>query len=61
MVLLKLGGAKVVLATVTSGDAMSATLGGLAVNGKFVILGIQPELIVDNSLLTLFEELGGPI
>src|SRR6266511_466540 len=29
--LLKLGGAKVVLATVTSGDAMSATLGGLGV------------------------------
>jgi D-arabinose 1-dehydrogenase-like Zn-dependent alcohol dehydrogenase len=30
--LLKLGGAKVVLATVTNGDAMSATLGGLSVN-----------------------------
>ena len=37
--LLKLGGAKVILATVTSGDAMSATLGGLGVNGKLVILG----------------------
>jgi len=37
--LLKLGGAKVILATVTNGDAMSATLGGLGVNGKFVILG----------------------
>lgn len=41
--LLKLGGAKVILATVTSGDAMSATLGGLAVDGKLVILGAAAE------------------
>ena len=41
--LLKLGGAKVVLATVTSADAMSATLGGLRVNGKLVILGAAAE------------------
>jgi D-arabinose 1-dehydrogenase-like Zn-dependent alcohol dehydrogenase len=41
--LLKLGGAKVVLATVTSGDAMSATLGGLGVDGKLVILGAAAE------------------
>ena len=39
----KLGGAKVVLATVTNGDAMSATLGGLSVNGKLVILGAAAE------------------
>jgi D-arabinose 1-dehydrogenase-like Zn-dependent alcohol dehydrogenase len=39
----KLGGAKVVLATATNGDAMSATLGGLAVNGKLVILGAAAE------------------
>ena len=37
--LLKLGGAKLILATVTSGDAMSAALGGLGVNGKLIILG----------------------
>lgn len=36
---LKLGGAKVILATVTNGEAMSAVLGGLAVNGKLVVLG----------------------
>jgi D-arabinose 1-dehydrogenase-like Zn-dependent alcohol dehydrogenase len=41
--LLKLGGAKVVLATVTNGDAMSAVLGGLAVTGKLVILGAAAE------------------
>lgn len=39
----KLGGAKVILATVTNGDAMSATLGGLGVNGKLVILGAATE------------------
>jgi D-arabinose 1-dehydrogenase-like Zn-dependent alcohol dehydrogenase len=41
--LLKVGGAKVVLATVTNGDAMSAVLGGLGVNGKLVILGAAAE------------------
>ena len=41
--LLKLGGAKVVLATVTNADAMSATLGGLGVNGKLIILGAAAE------------------
>jgi D-arabinose 1-dehydrogenase-like Zn-dependent alcohol dehydrogenase len=41
--LLKLGGAKVVLATVTNGDAMSATLGGLGVNGKLIMLGAAAE------------------
>ncbi len=37
--LAKLGGAKVVLATVTNGKAMSALVGGLGVNGKLVVLG----------------------
>jgi D-arabinose 1-dehydrogenase-like Zn-dependent alcohol dehydrogenase len=41
--LLKLGGAKVILATVTSGQAMTATLGGLGVNGKLMILGAAVE------------------
>jgi D-arabinose 1-dehydrogenase-like Zn-dependent alcohol dehydrogenase len=41
--LLKLGGAKVILATVTSGDAMSATLSGLGVSGKLIILGAAAE------------------
>jgi D-arabinose 1-dehydrogenase-like Zn-dependent alcohol dehydrogenase len=35
----KLGGAKVILATVTAGDAMAAALGGLGVNGTFLIVG----------------------
>jgi D-arabinose 1-dehydrogenase-like Zn-dependent alcohol dehydrogenase len=41
--LMKLGGAKVILATVTSGDAMSAVLGGLGVNGKLIIVGAAAE------------------
>lgn len=43
--LTKLGGAKVILATVPSGKAMSAVLGGLAVNGKLVIIGASVEPI----------------
>ena len=35
----KLGGAKVILATVTSGDAMSAVVGGLGINGTLMTIG----------------------
>jgi alcohol dehydrogenase/propanol-preferring alcohol dehydrogenase len=35
----KLGGAKVIVATVTAGDAMSAAIPGLAVNGTLMVLG----------------------
>ena len=35
----KLGGAKVILATATSGEAMAAVQGGLAVNGTLMIVG----------------------
>jgi D-arabinose 1-dehydrogenase-like Zn-dependent alcohol dehydrogenase len=37
--LTRLGGAKVILATVTSGKAMTSVLGGLAQSGKLVVLG----------------------
>ncbi len=37
--LLKMGGAKIILATATSGEAMTAVQGGLAVNGTLLILG----------------------
>lgn len=47
----KLGGAKVILATVTSGSAMSAVQGGLAVNGTLMILGAPPSLEVSPFLL----------
>ena len=44
--LLKLGGAKVILATATSGDAMSAVQGGLAVNGTLLIVGAAESMQV---------------
>jgi len=40
-----LGGAKVILATVTSGDAMTATLGGLGLDGKLIVLGVADKPI----------------
>src|SRR5712691_4633080 len=51
--LLKLGGAKVILATATSGEAMSAVQGGLAVNGTLLIVGAAESMQVSPlSLLT---------
>lgn len=41
----KLGGAKVVLATVTHSKAMSATVEGLGVDGKLLIVGAAPEAL----------------
>ena len=38
-------GAKVILATVPSGKAMSAVLGGLSVNGKLIVIGASDEII----------------
>src|ERR671931_1435969 len=50
----KLGGAKVILATVPSGKAMTEILGGLAVNGKLVVIGASDEPIqVPTSLFIL--------
>jgi D-arabinose 1-dehydrogenase-like Zn-dependent alcohol dehydrogenase len=37
--LLKLGGAKVILATATSGKALAAAAGGLDVDGKMIVVG----------------------
>jgi D-arabinose 1-dehydrogenase-like Zn-dependent alcohol dehydrogenase len=52
--LTKLGGAKVILATVPSGKAMTEILGGLAVNGKLVVIGASDEPIqVPTSLMIL--------
>jgi D-arabinose 1-dehydrogenase-like Zn-dependent alcohol dehydrogenase len=47
----KLGGAKVILATATSGKALSAVLGGLGVDGKMVIVGAADPLEVSPLLL----------
>src|SRR5581483_9468474 len=45
-VLRNLGGAKVILATLTSGDAMAAVVGGLAPNGILMVIGAAPSLTV---------------
>jgi D-arabinose 1-dehydrogenase-like Zn-dependent alcohol dehydrogenase len=42
----KLGGAKVILATATSADAMSAVQGGLAINGTLLIIGAAESMQV---------------
>jgi D-arabinose 1-dehydrogenase-like Zn-dependent alcohol dehydrogenase len=47
----KLGGAKVIVATVTNGDAMTAALGGLGVKGTFMVLGAPPSLEASAFLL----------
>lgn len=39
----KLGGAKIVIATVTSGSAMTPAIQGLAIDGKLIILGASAE------------------
>jgi D-arabinose 1-dehydrogenase-like Zn-dependent alcohol dehydrogenase len=41
--LLKLGGARVILATAPDNKAISAVLGGLGVNGKLIIVGVASE------------------
>jgi len=41
-----LGGAKVILATVTNADAMAAVVGGLDVNGTLMVIGAAPSLTV---------------
>ena len=43
----KLGGAKVILATVTSADAMKAALGGLGTHGRLMVIGAVPSLEVN--------------
>ncbi len=48
--LAKLGGAKVILATVTSGKAMSAVVDGLGVNGKLIVVGAGADPLEVSSL-----------
>ena len=43
-----MGGAKAIIATVTSADAMQAISGGLGVNGTLMVIGAVGALIVDS-------------
>ena len=49
----RLGGAKIVLATATSAEAMAATIGGLSLDGRLVVLGadFKPMEIVTARLI----------
>jgi D-arabinose 1-dehydrogenase-like Zn-dependent alcohol dehydrogenase len=49
----KLGGAKAILATATSGEAMAAIQGGLAPNGALMVIGAVPSLNADSLFLLL--------
>jgi D-arabinose 1-dehydrogenase-like Zn-dependent alcohol dehydrogenase len=49
--LVKLGGATVILATATSGEAMSAVQGGLAVNGTLLVIGAAASMQASPLLL----------
>ena len=49
----KLGGAKAVIATVTNGDAMSAVVPGLAINGVFLIIGATQSMQIPPLFLLL--------
>ena len=51
--LMKLGGATIILATVTDGNAMNAVLGGLALNGKLIVLGAAHEPLQVPALLLI--------
>ncbi len=52
----KLGGAKVILTTVTASDAMAAVEGGLAVNGTMMLIGAVPSLQVSPLQLLTFRQ-----
>jgi alcohol dehydrogenase/propanol-preferring alcohol dehydrogenase len=49
----KLGGAKIVLSTVTNAAAMNATMGGLGLDGKFVVLGAPHDNLSVSALLLI--------
>jgi D-arabinose 1-dehydrogenase-like Zn-dependent alcohol dehydrogenase len=49
--LLKLGGARVILATATSGEAMSAVQGGLAPTGTLLVIGAAESMTVSPMVL----------
>jgi D-arabinose 1-dehydrogenase-like Zn-dependent alcohol dehydrogenase len=51
--LTKLGGAQAILATVTHGPAMTATLGGLAPRGRLMVLGAAEEAIEASPLVLI--------
>jgi alcohol dehydrogenase len=52
----KVGGAKVILATVTNSEAMQAVMGGMAPNGEVYIIGAVPSLSVPSLQLLTYRQ-----
>lgn len=50
----RIGGAKIILATVTNSKAMSDTIGGLGVDGKMIVVGASSEPIQISMLPLIF-------
>ncbi len=55
--LAQLGGAKVVLGTVTNSQAMAVTLGGLGINGKLLIVGASADPLEVSPLALIMRSL----
>jgi propanol-preferring alcohol dehydrogenase len=53
-VLQRMGGARAILATGTSGDAFGPLVSGLSVRGKFIVVGVPPEPIQLNAFPLVF-------
>jgi D-arabinose 1-dehydrogenase-like Zn-dependent alcohol dehydrogenase len=49
----KLGGAKVILATVTNGDAMGAVVGGLAIDGSLMVIGAADAMTISPTVMLM--------
>jgi D-arabinose 1-dehydrogenase-like Zn-dependent alcohol dehydrogenase len=50
----RIGGAKAILATVTSGSAMGTLVSGLSVRGKLIVLGVPADAIHLNAMPLVF-------
>ncbi len=53
-----LGGAKIILATVSDSKAMSTIMGGLALRGRMIVLGVSPEPLQISGVQLLFSSAG---
>ena len=53
-VLTRMGGARAILATATSGDAMGPLVSGLSARGKFIVVGVPQEPIQLNAFPLVF-------
>src|SRR4029077_9326459 len=50
----RMGGARAILATATSGDAMGPLVSGLSARGKFIVIGVPQEPVQLNAFPLVF-------